>query len=776
MTRDGLVEKDLATGDESRISRRGQDFDLRKEQPAHGATDSVRQAISESRSRRPAQYTQGTPEQTMREPLASDGHSHTAQGAGRDTQNRAAYRYNAEEHKRTQEAASGYDQPDTAQTTDSPTPKDPPAETEQTEAPEDHHAPPRNRTGTRSKRPLTERAGRLRFDDTHGEFSGSKPSQHGTKYQRRFAEDSGAGKTDTAPDTEGTAEAAQHPKPEKLRFFGEETPPGDPSPCKKLKKAQYQAEHSAAKLESAKRKLPKKHSMKVERNFDAETGKPKRRLRFEEEVKTKAEHLKGPIPLRSVKAGANAAAGFAHKKVRQVEQENVGVEAAHKGELLAEGAMRRAYRFHRLKPYRRVAKLERKTVKANVKYAYQKALRDNPRLQSSLLSRMAQKRKIQRQYAKAAREAKRARETARKAGSFTAKAAKAVAGFIGRHPVVVGAAALVLVVIFFFSSLFTSCSSMGGGGFTQVIMSSYTSEDEDIVAADEAYTLLEAELQERINNIESEFPGYDEYRYDLAQIGHDPFELASYLTALYVYYTPEEVAVELQAIFGQQYTLTTTRVVEVRYRTETRTDSEGNSYTVRVPYNWYILYVTLENRAVSGVAAVNLDAGQMEMYVLYMETKGNKPYLFEGNIYVDRGDPGGGYSIPPEALSDERFAVMIAEAEKYLGYPYVWGGSSPSTSFDCSGYVSWVINQTGIASVGRLGAQGLYNYCTPVSPSEAKPGDLIFFKGTYDTPGVSHVGIYVGGGMMLHCGSPIQYTSIETNYWQSHFYSYGRLP
>jgi cell wall-associated NlpC family hydrolase len=300
------------------------------------------------------------------------------------------------------------------------------------------------------------------------------------------------------------------------------------------------------------------------------------------------------------------------------------------------------------------------------------------------------------------------------------------------------------------------------------------------------YTALETALRQRIANIESEYPGYDEYRYSLDELGHDPFELASYLTALFNSYTPAQAQAELQRVFGQQYTLTLTPVTETRYRTETRTgsttytDADGNShteyytYTVEVPYSYYILNVSLVNRSFGSVAAANLTAEQKEMYDIYTETQGNKPYLFEGNVYVNRGEYTD-YDVPPDALTDTTFAAMLAEAEKYLGYPYVWGGSSPSTSFDCSGFVSWVVNHSGW-SMGRLTANGLMNRCAIIPPSEARPGDLIFFQGTYDTSGASHVGIYVGNGMMIHCGNPISYASVTTAYWTNHFYAYGRLP
>ena len=324
-----------------------------------------------------------------------------------------------------------------------------------------------------------------------------------------------------------------------------------------------------------------------------------------------------------------------------------------------------------------------------------------------------------------------------------------------------------------------SCVAQGiisgvGGVFT----SSYLSEDADMLAADAAYCELEQELQYELNHYEALHPGYDEYRFDLDEIEHDPYVLISILTAFHEgVFTIDAVQAELQMLFEKQYILTQTVEVEVRYRTETRTDSEGNDYDVEVPYNYYICNVKLENFDLSHVPVYIMDEETLSLYAVYMATLGNREDLFPGSGYVDKyTKPPTTYDIPPSALEDETFAALITEAEKYIGYPYVWGGSNPNTSFDCSGFVSWVLTESGVCNTGRLGAQGLYNISTPVSSANARPGDLIFFVGTYDTPGVSHVGIYVGGGKMLHCGDPIQYADINTSYWQSHFYAFGRPP
>lgn len=298
--------------------------------------------------------------------------------------------------------------------------------------------------------------------------------------------------------------------------------------------------------------------------------------------------------------------------------------------------------------------------------------------------------------------------------------------------------------------------------------------------AEQQYTQMEAELQEMLDNYEATHD-YDEYHFDLDEIEHDPYVLISILSALHEgEWTLSEVQGTLDMLFNKQYILTEEVIVETRYRTETDTweDEEGNTHTdtYQVPYDYYICNVTLENFNLSHVPVYIMSQDQLSMYSTYMAAVGNREDLFPGSEYVDKyiTNPPADYEVNPAYLSDATFATLIEEAEKYLNYPYVWGGSSPATSFDCSGFVSYVLTNSGLVNTGRLGAQGLYNVCTPVSSADAKPGDLIFFVGTYDTPGVSHVGIYVGDGVMLHCGDPIQYSSINTSYWQSHFYAFGR--
>lgn len=584
-------------------------------------------------------------------------------------------------------------------------------------------------------------------------------------------------------------EAVAKTKTSRLQFTEEEraTP--------ELQKAIRKSERAADRLDEARAAIPKKKVLTKERTFDEAAGKGKTRLRFEEKEKpipgSRQQHNPLSRPVQEVGV-------FVHNKIHSVEKDNSGVEGAHKSEELAErgiraGArqVRKSRRSRKLKPYRAAAKAEKAAFKANADFQYQKALHDNPQLAASNpVSRFWQKQQIKRQYAKAvrtggAKSARKAAESTRKAAKKTAEATKKTAAFVGRHWkafLIAGCALLLLIMLM---SAISSGSALFSGLVNGVIGTSYTSEDSDLVAVENNYAAKENDLQSRIDNIERDYPGYDEYRYDLAYIGHNPHELASYLTALLQTYTPQSAQAELDRIFNLQYKLTVTEEIEVRYRTERRTgsytDAEGNTqtytYTVEVPYNYYILNVKLENFNLSHLPVYIMTEEQLSMYAVYMSTLGNRPDLFPHSAYPNAStlrEPTY-YEIPPEALEDETFAAIIAEAEKYLGYPYVWGGSNPNTSFDCSGYVSWVINHSGW-NVGRLGAQGLCNICTPVTGAQARPGDLIFFKGTYDTPGVSHVGIYVGNGMMIHCGSPISYANINTTYWQKHFYAYGRLP
>ena len=548
-------------------------------------------------------------------------------------------------------------------------------------------------------------------------------------------------------------------------------------PIKRVKKVE-------AKADKAQAKIPKKTVVKKERGFDPATGKVKTQLRFEEVDKKKP-----PSKLTHAvqDAPTNLILSQVHREVRQSEDDNVGVEAAHKVEQAVESGGRlvqSAHRAHQLKPYRAAIRAEKKLERANLDALQKKAEIDSPT--SNPVSKWQQKQAIKKQYAAAKHH--QAAQTTAKAAENTARAAKKAAEkaekagkYVWEHRRGFAIAAAILLMLAFLLNGLSSCSVIMDGVGSGIAASTYPSQDADMLGAEAQYCEMEAELQRYLDTYESTHD-YDEYHFDLDTIEHDPYVLISMITALHQgEWTLDEVQGTLQMLFDRQYILTEDVVVETRYRTETDTwtDADGNTHTdtYQVPYDYYICTVTLENFNLSHVPVYIMSEEQLGMYATYMATLGNRPDLFPGSGYIGKYVEVSytDYDIPPEALDDEVFAAIIKEAEKYLGYPYVWGGSSPSTSFDCSGFVSWVINHSGW-DVGRLGAQGLCNICTPVSSANVKPGDLVFFTGTYDTPGVSHVGIYVGNNMMIHCGDPISYANLNSNYWQSHFYRYGRLP
>ena len=559
-----------------------------------------------------------------------------------------------------------------------------------------------------------------------------------------------------------------------------------------LQKAIRKSDKAADKLDAARAAIPKKRILGTERVFDEASGAGRTRLVFHETDKPASIRPPRPNPLaRPLQEVAHAA----HAKVREVEQENSGVAAGH----LTERGMEKAVGYgnrklqnwraeRQVKPWRDAAKAEQAAVRANAEALYQKALHDNPKLASgSPISRIWQKKRMQRQYAAAYRAsrgaegAKAAAQTTARSAKKGAEAAKKAGEFIAQHKkvfLIIGGVGLVLVLLL---GLLQSCSSMFGGGVSNIVASSYLSEDSDLLAAEAAYCAMEDELREYLGTYEQTHD-YDEYHFDLDEIKHDPYVLLSILSALHEgQFTIDQVQGDLQMLFDKQYILTETVTTETRYRTEMRMDSEGNEYEVDVPYTYYICTVELENFNLSHVPVYIMDTETLSMYAVYMSTLGNRSDLFPSSGYVDKyiTNPPEDYEIPAEYLSDERFAALITEAEKYLGYPYVWGGSSPSTSFDCSGFVSYVLTSSGLCNIGRLGAQGLYNISARVS--DPQPGDLVFFVGTYDTAGISHVGFYVGldeagNPMFLHCGDPIQYARLNTSYWQQHFYAYGRPP
>jgi len=980
MTRSGLIEQDLSTGEEQRISQRGQDFQLRRDSPPQGAGEALRPSSSGRTGRgqpRPGAFEQPpgntayAPAQSADTPRpedsrydgdtrAPDAYSPaSAPETGRETRYGepggtlrpdSSRRHN---QRRQSMAGNSYPpEPDTPGQPEAMRPPDYPAPGAPSDIPiEDEPrpssaepSPPAPDFDPPARAAGPERPERLHFaDSTEAAAPKGKPRQaasarqHGTNYQRGFTGDTAkpdggaaaeppkpaAADGAPAPDTPPPDSPRRPAKPSRLQFTSDERPPGsdgEPPPDKKLSKLQGKADKLDNRLERARDKLPSKVKRKRTLVYDEQKQKAKRKIQFEKEVLPPHGERKAPLPARAGKAAGGALTRAAskqiHNKIYEVEQDNVGTQAAHRAELAAEGLVRggtrvtrSAFNFVRNRPYRTVEKLEKKAIKANAKFSYRKALAENPQLRSNVLSRFMQKRKIKQQYAKAYRDAKKAGEAVKKTGTVASNAVKAVAGFVKRHPMIAVTIILVLLLFFIFGSLFTSCSNMGLGGFSSIIGSSYVAEDADIDNAELSYTEWETDLQMRINSAEADFPGYDEYRYSVDDIGHDPYELMAYLTAVYQDFTYSQIQAVLQEIFAEQYTLTFTPEVEIRYRTETHTDPDtGESYDVEVPYEWHILNINLTARSFSDVIAPRMDSDQREMFGVYMETKGNRQYLvnvfdfnwlplitsnygyrvhpisgakdyhkgidigvptgtdikagqdgrvtaaaFDSGGYgwyvvieddkglvskyahcdsllvsvgqeVQKGDviaksgnsgnstgphlhlevikngqylnpayfaetgddgsgrlpPGspGGISFPeyPGApMGDGDYAALMEEAQKHLGKPYVFGASGPNT-FDCSGFVSYVLANSIYPGFGRTGAQGLFNQSTPVSPENAQPGDLIFFHSTYSaSTTVTHVGIYIGNGMMIHAGNPIQYTSINTSYWQSHFYAFGRI-
>lgn len=499
-------------------------------------------------------------------------------------------------------------------------------------------------------------------------------------------------------------------------------------------------------------------------------------------AKQKPPKKPGPVK-KAGRAVGGCVHGFVHGKLYEVEQENVGTEGAHRSELVGESALRHGSRYVkrqiRQHPAKAVQKAESRHIKATADYHYRKTVEEHTEMRGSALSRYMQKQRLKRQYAKQAREAAKAgTKASEKTAVTTEKLAARTVAFVKRHPVGVLLFLACFLLLVMMQSCMSSLVTLGNGAAGAIGASTYAAEAADLLGAEAAYCALEDELRDYLDTY-TRTHDYDEYHFDLDDIEHDPYVLLSLVSAWHEgAWTLDEVQGTLQMLFERQYILTESVVTERRYyiETDTWTDEEGNTHTdsYRVYYDYYICTVTLENFNLSHLPIYIMGEDQLSWYALYMATLGNRPDLFPSSPYVAKytGDPVE-HEIPEAYLADETFAAILAEAEKYIGYPYVWGGYKPSTSFDCSGFVSYVYNQCGW-DFGRLGAQGLYNISTRAS--SPRPGDLVFFTGTYDTPGVSHVGIYVGDGWMLHCGDPIGYANLNTSYWQSHFYAYGRLP
>lgn len=900
MTRDGLVEVNAATGEASRISKHESDFSLKKGNASRQEALTKEPGKPGTAHRHSSAPQKGTEQLRPAEPASSSTHLADTGKQPEIVQTKAAF---PSVHGVSDQRMSDKPEEITFQPKNKPTNSFTIHRTMRSDSsrskqnvPTDKVVPQKETAYYQQFAPNAVRSETTRFPD------GQPPAQTDSTGVRNDTPISKVLPQEVLFSRQKVPIAKSSgtlPKPYRLRFSPEERAVLN----KKLIRAQQKAVKTDEKLEQARGKLPERKKLKAERVFGEKKNKQGHKIRFESETKSQKSHLKGALPLRPIKAGANLSMGYAHNKLFQIEQENTATEAAHKGELLAEGGLRTAYRFYKTAPYRRVAKLERLSVKNNARLAYQKLLHENPQLRSNLLSRFIQKQKIKRQYAKAARESRKATQLMRQAGATGGKLFKLATGFVRSHPMVIGIATLLLLVVFSFSALFTSCTNMAMGGFSSVLVSSYTAEDEDIDDAELIYTEWENSLQMQIQKAETNYPGYDEYRYKVDDISHNPFELLAYLSAKYQDFTFSAVKAELQQIFNKQYQLSFVAETEIRYRTESHTDPEtGESYDVQVPYEWHILNINLTSKSFTEVVAPGLSADEQEMYSLYMQTKGNRQYIaspfdfdwipyittyygwrihpvtgnkdynkgidisvpvgtdilagqngkivqaaydtgsygyyiaIEGKdglvckyAYCDRllasvgqevkkGDviaksgstgsstgpqlhlevmkngrylnplffvesPGTGSSAEPnipdysgEPMGDGSFAALLAEARNHLGKPYVFGASGPDT-FDCSGFVCYVLNHSGAASVGRITAQGLYNLCTPVASRNVKPGDLIFFTGTYSTTSAcSHVGIYIGNGYMIHAGNPVQYASINTSYWQEHFYAFGRLP
>ena len=567
-------------------------------------------------------------------------------------------------------------------------------------------------------------------------------------------------------------------RPTRLRFTEDDLADS------RVKKAADRADKAVDKAEKAADKLAsQKAKPKLKLETDA-AGSRKAKLRFEKAEFTEIERPSVAKHMAS-RGAAVTLTSKAHQAVSEYEDDNIGVQAVQETTKAVESTaytVDHAVYSHKLKAYDKAEKLVEKSDKANVNALYEKFKKDNPDAASNPISRWKQKQAIKKEYAAAKAGKGTAKETAAKATKKAAQSTKTITEkameFCTTHSKTILFVLIAGLLFMILSGMFSSCSAMFQGGTQIVLGTSFTAKEEDIIGADNDYKALEAALRNEINNIERTHSGYDEYRYDLDEINHNPYELAAYLTVKFEDYTRDEVQATLQWLFEQQYELTLTEVVEIRTRTTSSTDPEtGETTTEEEDYEYYILKVKLRNKGLNSVISNSgLSEDDMERYSILLQTRGNRPDIFGNDIYATPGGEYTDYDIPGEALTDTRFANMIREAEKYLGYPYVWGGSSPSSSFDCSGFVSWVINNCGNGwSVGRLTANGLMGVCDIIPKSSAKPGDLIFFQGTYDTSGASHVGIYVGNGMMIHCGNPISYASIESNYWKQHFYCFGRI-
>ena len=607
-------------------------------------------------------------------------------------------------------------------------------------------------------------------------------------------------------------------KEPRLKFtdqeLAENTPVG--AAARKAKKA-------AERADKADGKIPRRKKPKVALHFDDEVKRPQEVKAPREKARARNKKLgvDKPASAPALKPAAkkvrltlrfeeqqkspekfsphvrDAPRSIAHSMIQngiQPQDENSDVstdmvQAADTAEQRTEAVFHDIHRAAQMRPYRGAEKAERKLEKANQGYLQKKAQAAHPT--SNPVPKWQQKRQIKRQYvaAKAGYSGKTVKHTAKGAEKAVKNTEKAVKFVSASKKSLLIVLAIVLLLMFFLNVV-SSCSVIVEGVGSVLAGSTYPASDSSLLNAEAAYTAKEEELQRYLDNYASTHD-YDEYHFDLDEISHDPYVLLSLLSAMNPGdWNSSQISRMVEDLFDRQYILTEFVETETRYKTETRTDYEyvynpdtdsyewqSYTHTVQVPYEYRICTVTLENRDLSHLPVEVLSGSQLNMYATYMATLGNRPELFPDSpyveLYLNKADQS--FDIPVDAIPSDRVAAMLQEAQKYLGYPYVWGGSSPATSFDCSGYVCWVVNHSGW-NIGRLSAQGICNVCTPISAANAQPGDLVFFKGTYDTPGVSHCGIYVGNNTMIHCGDPIKYANLNTNYWQSHFYCFGRLP
>ena len=561
------------------------------------------------------------------------------------------------------------------------------------------------------------------------------------------------------------------------------------------------ATRSPPKKSKVEQSKPKKQKLKQDADKAAEKAQ---HLRFGKAEITPDEASRMTKQQKRAMYAAAAARSAVHREVDQYEDDNVGTQALSEGEKAA-GNVRDISKSIYARKLKKKAKMQGKKGAKTAQSSPQKptAAQDagasgTGEGGSNWLSRWRQKQDIRQSYYAAAHSGTAAQTAGGKAASNGASATRSgveqvidkgrsvvstavngIANFAESNAHVLLIVGVFLLLLLLVMSAFSSCSILFSGTTQVSGQTIYTAEDRDIRGAETDYKKLEKELDKKIKRTPTDHPGYDEYRYHLDAIEHDPWQLTSFLTTLYDDYTRSEVQAKLKETFAKQYKLTTWVEVQTRYRTVVMIDIfTGIPYTVQVPYEYRIFHTKLVNKGLEVVIREELDNDQWKRYEIFQDTLGGRPYLFKGGLPPGGSDgsgaPGIDYQVPAEALTDEEFAAIYKEAQKYVGTPYVWGGSTPETGFDCSGYVCWVYNQNGY-DVGRTTANGLWNKSQHISEAEAKPGDLVFFEGTYDTPGKSHVGIYLGNGMMVSAGDPIKYANIYSSYWQKYLSGFGRL-